>query len=98
MTLEQIGLLVAFAGVVISFSVFISNSRKDAGKQEAMFAQINTKLDFQANDLKEIKAADRAREREIQETREIANTALERAQAAHKRLDRAGVDSVERGA
>ena len=94
MSIEVISVVISLCGVVIAFAVFISNSRKDAGKQEACYSQINAKLDFIGDDLKTMRAEHRSYEARLAETREIAQRAEIQANAAHKRLDRAGVDKV----
>lgn len=87
------GVIVSFLGVTIAFAVFIANNKKDAGRQQEQNGQISTKLDFVTNDLKEIKANHRRNEEDMRETREIALKAYESASSAHKRLDRAGIDT-----
>jgi len=71
---------------------FGTRLKKDEGEDRASNATVLTKLEFISDDLKDIKAEYRATTDELKKVREIAEHAVERANAAHNRLDRAKID------
>lgn len=87
---------IAFCAFLVALVSLLANNKKDsiktAAKNEANQAEIRS-------DLKHIKdntdtiadKLDRLEQKE-QDTREIALSARDRAESAHKRLDRAGID------
>lgn len=88
-------ILIATFSLIIAFVTFLSRSKKESGEQDAHNAKVIAKLDFIGEDVKDIKAEQRSFRTEINEIRSIATHASERAEAAHHRLDRAGLDIKE---
>lgn len=87
--------VIAIIGCVISVSNVGSKQRDEAKKEEHYITTISTKLDFISEDVKDVKADQRAFQRDINEVRAIATNARERADAAHRRLDQIGLDKPE---
>lgn len=71
----------------------LGHDAKDAG---ADMTRISTTLDFVANDVKETKTEVRAMRNDMQEAKTTASMALDRAEAAHARLDALGAPSAHR--
>lgn len=92
MPIEYITLLISVCSVGIAFAVFMRNSRHDSGKQDQHNAEVVTKLDFIGEDVKDVKADQRAFQSQINDVRTIAINAYDKAESAHNRLDRAGID------
>lgn len=93
---EFVTILMAVFSLIIAFATFFSKAKKEEGEQDAHNARVITKLDFIGEDVKDIKAEQRSFRTEINEIRSIATHASERAEAAHHRLDRAGIDVIEK--
>ena len=89
--------VIAIIGCVVSVSGVNSRQRSEAKKEEHYITTISTKLDFISEDVKDVKADQRSFQRDINEIRTIAMNAKERADAAHRRLDRIGLDREEHG-
>lgn len=92
-TTEQLALLVTFGSFAVAFVAMLRNSSKDAAADKAFMAKMSAQLDAIEVTVQEIKAEMHAAEKEAEETRAIALYARDRAEAAHNRLDRAGVDT-----
>lgn len=84
----------AVIGCVIAVLGFFRTGRSDVKADGTLSGEILTKLDFMQDDVKDIKAEYRRTREDIDEVRGIAMHAQERADAAHNRLDRAGVDAL----
>lgn len=83
---------IGVAGFIIA-AITLGMKSREGSKEEAEFdATIGTKLDFISSDIKDIKADQRSFRSEINDVRRIAVLAQERAEAAHSRLDRSGID------
>ena len=93
MAVAEIALIVSCVMMVFAILTFAFARSNDHGKREYWEGQTTNKLDAIGDDLKDIKAWQRMTDQRINEVKELANRALERAEAAHKRLDRAGIDS-----
>lgn len=87
--------VIAVIGCVVAVSGVGSRQRDEAKKEEHYITTISTKLDFIGEDVKDVKADQRVFQRDINEVRSIAMKASERAEAAHRRLDRIGLDKPE---
>lgn len=87
--------VIAIIGCIISVSGVSYRQRNEAKKDEHYITTISTKLDFISEDVKDVKADQRSFQRDINEIRNIAINAKERADAAHRRLDRIGLDADE---
>jgi len=85
-------IIISLLAFFVSFATLWNNSKKDEGENKAANARVITELGFISNDLKEIKAEYRTTQNELKDVREIAEHASERAEAAHRRLDRAKID------
>ena len=84
--------IAGFAALVAFVTYLRGNVRADRRDAEDR-AETSTKLDFISNDIKDIEAENRRYSTELRDVREIAVHARERADAAHERLDRAGIDT-----
>lgn len=87
--------VIAIIGCVLAVSGAGSRQRDEAKKEEHYITTISTKLDFISEDVKDVKADQRTFQRDIDEVRTIAMEAKSRADAAHRRLDRIGLDKPE---
>lgn len=88
--------MVPVIALIVSILTFHKSSKEksesSASEQASRDATISTKLDFIAEDVKDVKAEQRAIQRNVNDVRDIAVKAKESADAAHRRLDRAGID------
>ena len=87
--------VIALLGLVVSFATWLSKTKQDSGKQDAHNAVVVTKLDGIGDNVNEIKEEMRTFRKDLEDVRKIATHASERAEAAHNRLDRAGIDKHE---
>lgn len=87
--------LIALLGLVVSFATWLSKTKADSGKQDAHNAVVITKLDSIGDNVREIKERQTNLELRIDKVDKKATHASERADAAHNRLDRAGIDRHE---
>lgn len=83
---------IAVMSAVIAIATYVRGGKTEVKGDAARDAEVITKLDFMSNGLKDIKADNRRMKNEVNEVRLIAQHARERADAAHNRLDRAGID------
>lgn len=90
-----VSITIAAMAAVIALATYVRGGKSEAKGDAAKDAEVITKLDFIGNDLKDIKADNRRTKSEVNEVRQIAMHAQERADAAHNRLDRAGIDVVK---
>jgi hypothetical protein len=90
---------------ILALATYMRGGKQVVQGDAAERAETNLKLDFIGNDVKDIKAENRRTASEIQkmrenhtaelgEVRDIAIHAQERADAAHNRMDRAGIDKL----
>ena len=95
---------VAVMGALVALATYARGGKQELRGDAAQRAETNLKLDFIGNDIKDIKAENRRTASEIREirensaaeigeVREIALYARDRADAAHNRMDRAGIDT-----
>ncbi len=84
--------LVGVGGFIVALVTLVKNSQKDSENHAEFNATIGTKLDFISEDVKDVKAEQRNMQRSVNEVRDIAIRARESADAAHRRLDRAGIE------
>lgn len=87
--------VIAIIGCVVAVSGVGSRQRNEVKNEEHHIASISTKLDFISEDIKDVKAEQRIFQRDMNEVRNLAMRASERAEAAHRRLDRIGLDKPE---
>lgn len=87
--------VIGLIGCVLAVSGAGSRQRDEAKKEEHYITTISTKLDFISEDVKDVKADQRTFQRDINEVRTIAMEAKSRADAAHRRLDRIGLDKPD---
>lgn len=87
--------VIALLGLVVSFATWLSKTKADSGKQDAHNAVVITKLDSISDNVREIKERQTSLEIRIGEVDKKATHACERADAAHNRMDRAGIDRHE---
>lgn len=95
MDMAYVTAAVAVLSLVVAFATWLGKTKQDSGQQNAHNASMSTKLDLIWDDVKEIKAEQRVVRQEIGEVRVIATRAEDLASAAHRRLDRAGIDKHE---
>jgi septation ring formation regulator EzrA len=85
--------VIALLSLIVAFATWLSKTKQDSGKQDSHNAVVVTKLDGIDSNVKEIKEDMRTFRKDLEEVRDIAIHASERAEAAHHRLDRAGIDN-----
>lgn len=84
---------VAVLGFLVALATYWRGGRSGAKEEGENDGRVLARLDSIDNGIRDIKAENRSMRREIQEVRDIALHADERAESAHKRLDRAGIDT-----
>jgi hypothetical protein len=100
-----VSVTVAVMSAILALATYMRGGKQVVQGDAAERAETNLKLDFIGNDVKDIKAENRRTASEIQkmrenhtaelgEVRDIAIHAQERADAAHNRMDRAGIDKL----
>lgn len=87
LTSATVSAAVALASLVVAIVAAASSRSRANAKAEGRISEVLTKLDFIADDLKEIKANYRKMADELQNVRDMAVAARESAKNAHKRLD-----------
>lgn len=85
--------LIALLSLIVAFATWLSKTKQDSGKQDAHNAVVLTKLDGIGSNVSEIKKDMRTFRKDLDEVKTLAAHASERAEAAHNRLDRAGIDT-----
>lgn len=85
---QFITIAIAAGTLTIAFVTWLSKSKNETGDIKAEDARLFTKLEFIGDDVKDIKAEYRNFRNELTEVRGIASHADDRAEAAHRRLDR----------
>lgn len=83
-----ISTFVGVIGLLIAVATLMMNNKKNTDEAAKREGTMGTKLDFIGSDIKDIKADQRVIQRDINEVRDIALHARDRAEAAHNRLDR----------
>lgn len=83
-----ISMFVGVGGLVMAVITLMMNSKKNTDEHAKREGTVDSKLDFIGSDIKDIKADQRVIQRDINEVRDIALHARDRAEAAHNRLDR----------
>ena len=86
---------VALLALIVAFVGMLRNSKNDTTADAASHAEVITKLDFIINDTKELKAEIRSNREEVSRLRTRVEHAVDMAEAAHRRMDRAGIDKAE---
>lgn len=94
-SIALITFIIAIIGCIVSLSGVSSRQRNEVKNEEHYITTISTKLDFISEDIKDVKADQRTFQRDINEVRTIAMDAKMRADAAHRRIDRLGLDKNE---
>lgn len=79
---------VGIGGLLIAIVTLMLNSKKTNDEHAKQEGTVGAKLDFIGSDIKDIKADQRIIQRDVSDVRDIAIRAQDRAEAAHKRLDR----------
>lgn len=87
----EIALLISTIVALFGILTFAFARSGDHGKREYWEGQTTNKLDGIIDDLKDMKAQQRMTDQRMNEVRDVAIHAQERADAAHERLDRAGI-------
>lgn len=95
LVLTVITALIALLSLIVAFATWLSKTKQDSGKQDAHNAVVVTKLDCIDSNVSEIKEEMRTFRKDLDEVKSIAVHASERAEAAHSRIDRAGIDTNE---
>ena len=83
-----VSMFVGIGGLVVAVITLMMNNKKINDETAKNDATMGTKLDFISSDIKDIKADQRVIQRDINEVRDIAMHARDRADAAHNRIDR----------
>lgn len=88
---------VAVFSFIVALATYIRGGKKDVREETKEEAEhtgiVLTRLNSIDDGIRDIKAESRSMRAEIQQVRDIAQHASERADAAHSRLDRAGIDT-----
>lgn len=88
---------VAVLGFIIALATYVRGGKKNIQEEAKENAEnagiVLTRLNSIDDGIRDIKAESRAMRTEIQQVRDIAQHANERAESAHSRLDRAGIDT-----
>lgn len=79
---------VGVVGLLVAVATLALNRKRDGDEHAKREGTMGTKLDFIGSDIKDIKADQRVIQRDINDVRDIAIRARDRAEAAHNRLDR----------
>lgn len=87
--------VMAIIGCIVAVSGVGSRQRNEVKQEEHHITTISTKLDFIGEDIKDVKAEQRVFQRDMNDVRNLAMRASERAEAAHRRLDRIGLDKPD---
>lgn len=104
--IAAVSVTVAVMSALQALATYIRGGKQVVKGDAAERAETNLKLEFIGNDIKDIKAENRRTASDIQKMRENHNTELgevrdialhaqERAEAAHNRMDRAGIDTLD---
>lgn len=88
---SEIALIISAIVALFGILTFAFARSGDHGKREYWEGQTTNKLDGIIDDLKDMKAQQRMTDQRMNEVRDMAMHAQERADAAHDRLDRAGI-------
>lgn len=91
MSTTEMALLISAVVAIFAILTFAFARSGDQGKREYWEGQTTNQLAGIADDLKDVKAWQRATDQRINEVQMTANAAKGRADAAHDRLDRAGI-------
>lgn len=83
-----ISTFVGVVGLLVAVATLMLSNKKTNDEHAKREGTMGTKLDFIGSDIKDIKADQRVIQRDINEVRDIAIRARDRAEAAHNRLDR----------
>lgn len=83
-----ISMCVGIGGFIVAIVTLMANSKRNNEEVSKREAETVAKLDFIGSDVKDIKADQRVIQRDISNVRDIAIQARDRAESAHKRLDR----------
>lgn len=84
---RDVTLLISAIVMVCSVLTFVFARVNDSGERKYWQGQTTNQLGQIGDDVKDMKAQQRNYERQLAETREIANQAKNSASKAHKRLD-----------
>lgn len=85
--MEYITFAIAIIGCVVGVSAWYYSRKDENDKAAREQSAIETKLDFISEDIKDTKAEIRAFRGDLNETKEIALKAYNKAEAAHVRID-----------
>lgn len=92
MTTVEVSMIISCVMMVIAVLTFAFSRSTDHGKREYWQGQTTNMLSGIADDIKDMKAEQRLTDQRITKVQEVAAHALDRAEAAHARIDRAGID------
>lgn len=83
---------IAVLGFLVALASFLHDNKNDAKDEAKSDGRVLARLDSIDNGIRDIKAENRSMRKDMQEIRDIAQHANDRAESAHHRLDRAGID------
>ena len=91
--ITAITITVAVMGFVVALATYLRGDKSSAKEDGENDGRVLARLDSIDNGIRDIKAENRAIRSEMKEVRDISQHALERAESAHARIDRAGIDT-----
>lgn len=91
--ITAITITIAVLGFIVALATYSRGGKTSAKEDGENDGRVLARLDSIDNGIRDIKAENRAIRSELTDVRDIAQHAVERAEAAHSRLDRAGVDT-----
>lgn len=91
--ITAITITVAVLGFVVALATYLRGGKSSAKEEGENDGRILARLDSIDNGIRDIKAENRAIRSELTDVRDMSQHALDRAEAAHARIDRAGIDT-----
>lgn len=84
---------IAVLGFFVALATYLRGGKTSAKEDGENDGRVLARLDSIDNGIRDIKAENRAIRSELTDVRDMSQHALDRAEAAHARIDRAGIDT-----
>lgn len=91
--ITAITITVAVMGFIVALATYLRGDKSSAKEDGENDGRVLARLDSIDNGIRDIKAENRSMRIEIKEVRDIAQHGVDRAEAAHARIDRSGIDT-----
>lgn len=91
--ITAITITVAVLSFIVALATYLRGGKSSAKEEGENDGRILARLDSIDNGVRDIKAENRALRSEMKDVRDISQHALDRAEAAHARIDRSGIDT-----